>query len=65
MREFLLAVREHEVMAREHLIASGHHPKVVYAKAEKAAGKGYTQYGVVADRPWLTDKGIEFLDKEK
>lgn len=61
MVEFLSAVREHQTRVREVLIEQGHHPSVVYAKAEKAARKGYTDYGVTADRPWLTDKGAAFL----
>ena len=61
MAEFLAAVADHGVVAREHLIAAGYHHRVVYAKAEKAARRGYTGYGVVADRPWLTDAGRDFL----
>jgi hypothetical protein len=61
MREFLWAVHDHGVNAREHLITQGHHPAVIYAKAEKASRKGYTDFGVVADRPWLTAKGFDFL----
>lgn len=64
MAHFLAAVRDHVTDAREVLLAEGHHPNVVYAKAEKAARKGYTDYGVVADRPWLTDAGRAFLDTE-
>ncbi len=63
MREFLQAVRDHGGGGtREHLLDEGHHAKVIAAKAIKAAGKGYTDYGVVVDRPWLTDKGTKFLD---
>jgi predicted esterase len=63
MKHFLEAVAEHRTVAREALLAEGYHHKVVYAKAEKAARKGYTDFGVVADRPWLTDKGREFLSQ--
>jgi hypothetical protein len=61
MTEFLTAVKYHKTTAREVLVGAGHHPNVVYAKAEKAARKGYTEYGVVADRPWLTSAGEAFL----
>ena len=58
---WLRAVAEHGSSAREHLIAQGHHPNVIYAKAEKSARRMYTDYGVIADRPWLTDKGRAWL----
>lgn len=61
MIEFLRAVEQHGAGTREALIEAGHHPKVVLRKAEKAADKNYTEYGVVPDRPWLTDHGREFL----
>ena len=61
MERFLLAVRDHQTRAREALIEQGVHPNVIYAKAEKAARKNYTDYGIVADRPWLDERGIEFL----
>lgn len=61
MDTFLGAVLIHRTGAREYLIDAGYHPSVIYAKAEKAARKGYTEYGVVADRCWLTDAGTEFL----
>ncbi len=61
MTRFLETVNVYGVEAREHLIVAGFHPKVIYAKAEKAAAKGYTDYGVVADRPWLTSKGRTVL----
>lgn len=63
MVEFLTAVREHRTNARDALIACGNHPAVIVAKAEKAARKGYTDYGVAADRCWLTDKGAAFLSE--
>lgn len=58
---WLQAVAEHGSSAREHLITQGHHPNVIYAKAEKSARRRYTDYGVIADRPWLTDKGRAWL----
>ena len=61
MVEFLKAVEENGSGLPEMLAARGHHPKVIYAKALKAASRGYTDYGVVADRPWLTIKGKTFL----
>lgn len=61
MERFLLAVRDHKTYAREALLDEGFHPNVVYAKALKAAHKNYTEYGVVADRPWLIEKGRQFL----
>ena len=62
MRTFLQAVADHGSGARQALRDAGYHPEVVYAKAVKAAGKDYTDYGVAADLPWLTDKGRAFLD---
>lgn len=61
MLHFLAVVRDHRISTLEVLLAEGFHPKVIYAKAEKAARKGYTDYGVVADRPWLTPLGSTFL----
>jgi hypothetical protein len=61
MTEFLAVVRDWQTATREALKARGYHPNVIYAKAEKAARKGYTEYGVVADRPWLTSAGEAFL----
>lgn len=61
MDEYLKAVRDHGTDSREYLLAEGFHPRVIYAKAEKAARKGYIDYGVIADRGWLTRKGIEFI----
>lgn len=65
MLVFLRAVQEHGVGTREALIEAGHHPKVIDAKAVKASAKGYTEFGVVADRPWLTDKGRLFLTERE
>jgi hypothetical protein len=64
MEAFLRAVAEYGVYAREHLLAEGYHWKVINAKALKASRKGYYDFGVVADRGWLTAKGKEMLDKE-
>lgn len=61
MATFLAAVGTHKTATREALLERGHHPNEIYAKAVKAARKGYTEYGVVADRPWLTTKGEQFL----
>ena len=65
MEAFLRAVEVHGSGTREALIEAGYHPKVVLRKAEKAGDKGYTEYGVVADRPWLTDKGRAYLAAPK
>ena len=62
MAEFLTAVSRHGTDAREALIDQGVHPSVIYAKAEKASGKGYTVCGVHPDRCWLTEKGRTYLD---
>lgn len=61
MRVFLRAVVDHRGGARQHLLNQGHPEMVVYRKAEHAAKKGYTDYGVAADMCWLTDKGEEVL----
>lgn len=57
MRHFLAVVATHDISAREQLYAEGFHPNVVYAKAVKAARKGYVEAGVIDDRCWLTPKG--------
>lgn len=62
MVEFLQAVDTHRTWTREVLLAKGHHPEVITAKAEKASRKGYTDYGTAPDRPWLTGAGRKFLD---
>jgi hypothetical protein len=61
---WLRAVATHRTKAREALLAEGVHPKVIYRKAESAARRGYADYGVVADRQWLTPKGIAYLAKQ-
>lgn len=61
MSAWLEAVVEHRFDAREYLIAQGINHKVIYRKAELSARKGLTEYGVVADRPWLTNKGRAWL----
>lgn len=61
MQHFLDAVAEHGLSARDVLLDEGHHPKVILRKAEKAGGKGYTEFGSTPDLCWLTDKGRAFL----
>ena len=61
MALFLQVVRDHGVDTPEVLEAAGHHPKVIDSKARAAANRGYTSYGTVVDRPWLTPKGEAFL----
>ena len=65
MSQWLQAVDAHGIEAREHLLAVGVHPKVIEAKAEKAAHNDYAEYGVVVDRQWLTDKGRRWLAEHK
>ncbi len=62
MQTFLEAVRTYSTKARNILVDAGYHPREILAKAEKAANQGYTDYGVVPDRPWLTDKGLRFVE---
>lgn len=60
--ELLAAVSDHQVFAYEYLVAeAGFHPKVVASKFEKAARRGYTEYGVALHRAWLTEKGKAWL----
>ena len=61
MHLWLNVVGEYGMDARDKLIEDGFHPKVIYAKAEKSARKGYTNFGTVADRCWLTDAGRVYL----
>ena len=63
MLDWLTAVRDHRTNAREYLIDRGVNAKVIYRKAELSACKRLTDYGVVADRPWLTPQGIAWLKK--
>lgn len=58
MRRWLDAVAVNGIWAREELLEEGYHRNVIMRKAEKSARKGYTDYGVVVDRAWLTEKGI-------
>jgi hypothetical protein len=64
MRHFLKTVKVHRTGTREALLDEGYPSKVIYAKAKKAARMRYTDYGVVADRPWLTPHGEAFLAAE-
>ena len=61
MTEYLLAVEMFGTRAFEIMVSEGVHPNVAYAKAEKAARKGYTDYGTSPRGSWLTDKGRAFL----
>lgn len=62
MHHFLAVVAEYGALqAREALLAEGYHPKVILRKAEKAADKGYTEYGVSVDRCWLRAEGVTHL----
>lgn len=65
MSKFLETVDQHGIDTPEVLIGEGHHRKVIYTKAEKALRKGYTECGMVPDRPWLTDKGRAFLARDR
>lgn len=65
MVEFLTVVDEYGIHAREQLVTRGYHPKVIEDKAARAARKGYTDYGVAADRPWLLHRGRRFLDEHR
>ena len=65
MREFLitkLLFDEGENEGSNELVSVGFHPKVVMAKAEKAARKGYLEYGSNPWYGWVTDEGREFLN---
>lgn len=48
-------------MADAILIGWGWHPKQADAILEKAADRGYIEYGVSARTGWLTDKGRALL----
>lgn len=61
MQHFLSVVVQHRTSTREHLLAEGYHPNVIYRKAEKASMKGYTDFGVIADRPWIEPAGLAYL----
>ena len=63
MADYLAAVAEHGVHAPESLMAEGYPMTVIYAKAEKAARKHYTDYGVAPHRGWLTSQGRTFLSR--
>lgn len=61
MEAFLRAVEAHAQEGTHVLIDQGYPPKVVYAKAQKAASKGYYEYGVSLPYGWLTPEGRRFL----
>lgn len=61
MLDFLRAVEEHGTSAGSVLRQRGYHAKIVWRKSEKAWSKGYTECGVSADCPWLTEEGRVFL----
>lgn len=61
MRLWLAMVLAHGVEAKAKLIEVGFHPAVIIRKAEKSARKGYTDYGVLAEMAWLTDKGAAHI----
>lgn len=61
MRLWLNAVAEYGLLAREALLEDGFHHKVILRKAEKSGDKGYTDWGTIPDRCWLTDKGWAYL----
>ena len=61
MQRYLEAVAADRMTAAGALIAEGHHHKVVIAKAEKAASKGYTDYGTSCWYAWIEPKGEAFL----
>ncbi len=63
MKRWLACVDRYETNARETLLDLGYHPTAIEAKANKAARKGYTDYGTIPDRCWLTPKGHKTLDK--
>lgn len=64
MYVYLATIEEHGLNAA-HELAQTHHPKVVLRKAEKAADKGYVEYGTSPWYTWLTPKGREFLARER
>ena len=39
------------------------HQNVIEAKAEKAARRGYIEYGTAPRYGWLTSKGMDYLEK--
>lgn len=61
MLELLQTVRDYGSRTPETLRERGYHENVIYGKALSASDKGYTDYGVVVDRPWLTEKGTQVL----
>ena len=63
MIHYLLIVAVHGTGSPEILYKRGFSYGYVMRKAEKAARKGYIDYGVVPERGWLTQQGIEFVAK--
>lgn len=61
MERFLQAIHNHRTIGCAMLITEGFHPKIVYAKADKASRKGYIDCGVTIQHCWLTTKGEERL----
>jgi hypothetical protein len=65
LRLFLNCVAVHGTTACAYLIEDGYPHKVVRAKAEKAARRGYVDYGTSPTACWITDKGREYLQREQ
>jgi len=61
LTEFLTAVHEHGIETTIVLINRAYHPKIVQAKAEKAARRGYIDYGTSPMYAWLTSKGKNYI----
>lgn len=55
-REVLSAVRRHRVGAFERLL-SKYPEKIIRAAIDRDIRTGMLDYGVTADRPWLTPEG--------
>lgn len=50
----------YEILSEE----TGQPEKVCYAAMERAAGRGFLDYGVSLRSGWITEKGLELLNRK-
>ena len=65
MYTYLLTVRDQRWSAWRTLQDLGYPTKVIAATADKAARRGYTDYGVSPVFAWIEGKGERFLETRR
>ncbi|MCP4902002.1 MAG: hypothetical protein GY906_33980 [bacterium] len=61
MESYLQTVHDHGLKAFEELQFRGFHNATIVRKSQKAAQRGYTDYGIASHRAWITELGKKFL----